>query len=537
MSETARHRVPRRTLAPALPTPPIGLDDGALDDCTIGSEMLADGTQPEIVQAAEQRQIRWEESRLGHVEVFRMGSVGTSILRGTSTPIRPTTRSTDYTLVREEPAILLSVVALAELLRDFGLTTAAARFADISSEAKSSLFWINTVGGMVAAGLVLAISPLVARVMGAEDLLQLFLWVSPVFLLNGMSAQFRAELNSHLQYGKLALVDTVPALAGLAAAIVLAIAQFGVHALIWQQIVVAALGFSMATTLSKWRPQFVFSFESARPYINYGGGLFGTQLIAYFTKNIDTFSLGVVAGPQAVGHYNRAFQLLMVPINQISAPLTRVAVPYLSRIAKSGPSIRNDLDSLVRVNLIALGSLYAVAFGASADLIPFVLGSQWQELVPIFQALAVGGVFKILSQVNFWSFLAEGKTTQQFRFYLWSQPLIMVAILAGLPWGAFGVAVGHSVGYGVNWLLSTYWASKHTDLDFGRTMRTSIRITCSLLVPLALVGLLATNYLDDRAITFTLIVVSTIVIAVSYFAVSSTDRVLLKNMLSSRGTK
>lgn len=38
-----------------------------------------------------------------------MGSVRTSILRETSTPTRPPTRSTDYTLVREEP---LKVVAV-----------------------------------------------------------------------------------------------------------------------------------------------------------------------------------------------------------------------------------------------------------------------------------------------------------------------------------------------------------------------------------------------------------------------------------------
>ncbi|MDK9322638.1 hypothetical protein FAM23852_002164 [Propionibacterium freudenreichii] len=41
-----------------------------------------------------------------HVEVFRMGSAGTSILVETSTPTRPPTRSGDYTLDREEPLIV-----------------------------------------------------------------------------------------------------------------------------------------------------------------------------------------------------------------------------------------------------------------------------------------------------------------------------------------------------------------------------------------------------------------------------------------------
>lgn len=37
-----------------------------------------------------------------------MGSVGTSIFRETSTPTRTATRSTDYTLVREEPDIKIA---------------------------------------------------------------------------------------------------------------------------------------------------------------------------------------------------------------------------------------------------------------------------------------------------------------------------------------------------------------------------------------------------------------------------------------------
>ncbi|WP_324111660.1 hypothetical protein, partial [Microbacterium sp.] len=66
--------------------------------------MLADRDEAEIVKAAERGQVRARESRVGHVEVsLRMASVGTSILRETSTPTPPTPSSPGYTLVREEP--------------------------------------------------------------------------------------------------------------------------------------------------------------------------------------------------------------------------------------------------------------------------------------------------------------------------------------------------------------------------------------------------------------------------------------------------
>ena len=62
------------------------------------------------------------------------------------------------------------------------------------------------------------------------------------------------------------------------------------------------------------------------------GGLFATQLISYGTKNVDNIAIGVVWGAGPLGYYDRAYQLLMAPLNQINAPMTRVALPVLSRI-------------------------------------------------------------------------------------------------------------------------------------------------------------------------------------------------------------
>ncbi|WP_246075897.1 LysR substrate-binding domain-containing protein [Brevibacterium jeotgali] len=83
--------------------PLVWFNDSALEHRSVGFQVLSDGLETELVEAAERGQAGRIKSRVGHVEVFRMGSVGTSIFRETSTPTRTATRSTDYTLVREEP--------------------------------------------------------------------------------------------------------------------------------------------------------------------------------------------------------------------------------------------------------------------------------------------------------------------------------------------------------------------------------------------------------------------------------------------------
>jgi hypothetical protein len=65
--------------------------------------MLPDDDEAELVQTAERGQVRADEGSVGHVEVFQMGGVGTSIL-GRPRPSSPERRATcDYTLNCEEP--------------------------------------------------------------------------------------------------------------------------------------------------------------------------------------------------------------------------------------------------------------------------------------------------------------------------------------------------------------------------------------------------------------------------------------------------
>ena len=99
MRQRPRHRVTRHALRAALPTPRVVLDDAALQHRPISLEQLPDGLKAELVETAERGEAGRSEGSVKHVEVFRMGSVGTSILEdldpypadGALTPTTPST--------------------------------------------------------------------------------------------------------------------------------------------------------------------------------------------------------------------------------------------------------------------------------------------------------------------------------------------------------------------------------------------------------------------------------------------------------------
>lgn len=105
--ESADDGVARYALAATATAPLVRLHHTAGEHRPVRLEPLAGDLQAEIIKAAERGQVRAAEAprggSVGHVEVFRMGGVGTSIF-GRPRRLSPDRRaSVRYTLIWEEP--------------------------------------------------------------------------------------------------------------------------------------------------------------------------------------------------------------------------------------------------------------------------------------------------------------------------------------------------------------------------------------------------------------------------------------------------
>lgn len=220
-----------------------------------------------------------------------------------------------------------------------------------------------------------------------------------------------------------------------------------------------------------------------RSLLSFEFGLFGTQSVAYVTKNAVNVAIGMVWGAGPFGIYSRAYQLLMMPINQIAAPLTRVAVPVLTRVANDAARFDRYIGSGQLLGGVVLGVVYGLCAGLRDPLVHIVFGDQWTAMILLFQLLAISGIFRALNQITFWIFLAKGASVAQFKFYAVTQPVVVAAMLAGLPWGPTGVAVGHTVGYGAHWVASYWWCGKVTDTPMGALFTAGLKNIAVFAVP------------------------------------------------------
>lgn len=378
----------------------------------------------------------------------------------------------DYGIV----AMAAVVIGLGEVLRDMGLSTAAVQAATLDDRQRSNLFWISTLIGAAFMLTVILIAPALALFYGDSSVAPVASVLATTFLINGLSAQHRANANRQMKFGRLAWIDTAPPLCALLIAIVLASYGFGVWALVAQQILTVTIGLVLAWSLIPWRPRLPSRDAGTRKFVNFGIPLVGAQLLGYVSRSIDTAAMGASFGPIAAGIYDRAFQIVMLPINQFSAPSTRVALPVLARNidspAELGRLLRRGQGALIH----PVGTLLMGMVGLAPAAVPVLLGEQWRAAVPFVQVLAIGALAQTLAYSSYWAFLSYGRTGSNLGYALVSRPIVIAAILGGALLGPLWIAVGYSIGLILIWPLAFYWIRSFPGMDSAGLFRDGIMV-------------------------------------------------------------
>jgi PST family polysaccharide transporter len=374
-------------------------------------------------------------------------------------------------------AIALVVVGIGEVVRDLGLSTAAIRAPSLTAHQRDGLFWLNSVAGLTLALVVLTAAVPVAGAFGEPELVPVIRALAATFLLNGVVAQYRAGLSRDLRFGALAATDLLAQVLALTVAVTAAAWGAGYWALVVQQLTQASVVLLGTVSAAGWLPGRPRRGVGLRPFLRFGSGVTGTQLVYYLGNNLDNIALGLWAGPASLGVYNRGYQLLMNPLNQVRAPASTVAIPVLARmqddLARSGEYLRRAQLALgyTLVTAMALGA------GAAVPVVDLMLGDRWHAVAPVLALLAVAGSAQTLAYVGNWVYLSRGLSGQLLRYTLVTLLISATCIGIGSQWGVVGVAAGYAAAALLEWPLSLWWLSRVTDLPVRALLLGALRVT------------------------------------------------------------
>ena len=260
------------------------------------------------------------------------------------------------------------------------------------------------------------------------------------YLIDACGVQHDALLRRQMRYGPYAVTEIVSTVAGLAAAIALALAGFGYWALVLRQVTMSLVKTLGVWLYTGWMPGPPARRTGARALLKSGGEMTGESLVVYLSRNLDNVLIGWRWGSAELGVYGRVYYLLLLPVRQIVWPLESVALPLLSRLLDQPARYRTAyLRMLEKIAMLTMpGAMLAIAM--PDWIVRVFLGPNWGEAAPILAFLSIAALTEPVLGTTNWLFTSQGRTRELLHSGLVSAGLVIGAIVAGLPWHATGVA-------------------------------------------------------------------------------------------------
>ncbi len=344
--------------------------------------------------------------------------------------------------------MVTAVIGFAGLFKDLGLSAVTVQREDIGHRHVSALFWINVALSSVLLVIVAAASPAIAWFYAEPQLTQIGLALSATMLLGGHANQHVAILRRQMRFRALAIIETTSIAIGMVVAIGSAFEGVGYWALVFRSLASGAVTVVGSWLACGWRPSPPRGVEGLREMIVFGADLTGFSVINYFARNLDDVLIGRFTNADTLGQYQKAYNLLMLPLRRLNTPVTAVAVPTLSRLQNEPERYRMVYLRIVRLVILLSMPLAAYLILTADELVLVVFGEHWKEAGRLFGVLGIAALTQPLTNSTGWLFISQGRTREMLRWGIFGAVTAIVAFIAGLPWGAYGVAVAY-VGSGL----------------------------------------------------------------------------------------
>lgn len=310
------------------------------------------------------------------------------------------------------------------------------------------------------------------------------------FLLVPFNAIPSAIASRNMEYRLLSTVSLVTNIIGAASTFILALAGYGVWALVSGPLVATLLN---ALALNLHERQLVWprvSIDGIHDMATFGSTIVLTSVLWVVFSRADIFIAGRMLTPAEVGLYAVAVQWAALPIDKIIPMLNQVAFPAYSRLRDNREAIRRHFLLAMRVTSVIL---FPLAFGIAAVahlLIPLVLGDTWSPVADLLLVQCLVTPFRGLSMLFAPMTNALGQPRIQLKLVMLGTACMVPGFVIGSHYGPLGLVLVWAIVY--PWvMLANVWSSMRLiELSSGAVARAVwLPLAIATLMLITLLGL------------------------------------------------
>lgn len=434
-------------------------------------------------------------------------------------------------------ALITVFISFFNILSDVGISPAIIQSKELTKDDMQSIFILSILLGLILALTLFFSATTIALFYKNDELIPLTKLLSLTVFFSGLRIVPNALLLKKLKFKEVGVISIIVQMLSGILAINFAYEGFGYYALVYKSIFDGFFTFIFLYSMSPVKFKFEINKNSINKILHFSSFQFFFNFINYFSRNTDNLLIGKFISPVALGYYDKSYQLMMMPIQNLTHVITPVLHPVLSEFQNDKKRIFNSYIKVVKI-LATIGFPLSVFLYFSAyEIICILYGSQWEQSIPIFKILALTvGIQMILSSSGS-IFQAVNRTDLLF----YSGLISAFFMVSGICYGIFFHQSLEIVGYGLftafafnffqGFYILIHIALKNSLRVFLKVFNFPLFISLVIAIFLKIYELYqAESFILSATVKFTITGVTFLILIIS----REEYRKLLKNLINSK---
>ena len=304
--------------------------------------------------------------------------------------------------------------------------------------------------------LMFAAAPHVAAAVGSPEAANVLRVLTLSVLIDAMTAVPAALMTRDFMQKERLIVDTAGFIVGSTTAIGLALAGFGVWALVWSALLGNVVNAAFILHYSPDHHPFGFRRDVARELLAFGLPLALASLVIMGLLNIDYVVIGAQLGAVQLGFYLLAFNLASWPVNMFSAPARRVSLPLFARLHAGETDASDAFVPVCTLLLLVTLPACLVLAALARPIVQIVYGDTWLPAASVLPWLMVLALVRVIGELVYDFLVALGSSRSNLSLQVvWLTALAIALPIAARKGGIEAVAMAHA-GVAVCIVVPTY---------------------------------------------------------------------------------
>lgn len=294
-------------------------------------------------------------------------------------------------------SVAVALVALAHMLRDFGVTELIVQEKELSQDVVRTAFTVNLVIAWLLAAILYACSDFIGAFYGHPGVDQVTKVLSLVFVLMPFGTTTLSCIKREMEFGLLVRIQIAETAVRSISTVVLAYLGFSYMSMAWAS--VAAMAVVVIASVV-WGGEYRvrgFGLVDWKRVLHFGSNRTIADIVRQLGEQSANIVIGRMLGMAPAGFYSRGYGIVNMFRTNVIGTIGLVAFPAYAREHRTG----NAAPWLFRKALVYVTGVswpfFVFAALMAYPIIHIMFGNQWDASIPLMRWLCVAALVGTLS--------------------------------------------------------------------------------------------------------------------------------------------